>query len=410
MLDAINSINSENGFDYLQKCVSSLESKDSGVNLSPDSVSVSSSDLHLENLDDYKNTNHDLHNVNMRFMKGKNVFLDSKIIDEDHSKKKEDSNSGNDSEASLRMHEESNGILEYVVNSENVINYHLFDASPIADNFEHFEDPKFLGTIEGTLDRSSTLEDYSIIPSSSESYYLESKITLSNESDSKESDTENDTTKKNTIETNKRSVNKDFELKLCSQCPMTFKYKRHFDRHMEGHEKNNCSHCNAKFARRKHLDVHLYRIHGERANNRYPHSCDICLRNFPKKILLNRHRAKHHFEDGKVCSECGEFVKSDAEIQQHKLKHEKEKQFKCMTCSQSFSTEQTFQSHIQNHDNYKCSKCDASFASKKAFSKHFRLAHSTKVQDIKPMKDGNGFYIILYFKKKLDKSTFLTKF
>ena len=388
MLLAIHSMSSENDFNYFQKCVSSLESKDSEVNLSPDSVSVSSPDLRLENLEDhYKNANGDMHNVDIRYMKGENVFLDSKKRDEVHSKQKEqDSASEIDSDVSLTMHKESNGILEFGVNPNNVINYNLLSASPMAHNFDNFADSKFL---EESPDKSSTLQDYAIIATSNVSYF-ESKH-IDSESETKETYVANEST----METNNKNENNDSELKVCPQCPMTFKYKRHFDRHLEGHEKNNCFHCNAKFARRKHLDVHLFRTHGERSNNRYPHSCDTCLRNFPKKTLLNRHRVKHHLESGEACLECGDIIKSGADIEEHKLRHEKEKHFKCTRCSQSFSTEQTFQSHMQNHDNYKCSKCEASFASKKAASKHFRIAHSNKFKDIKPINDGNDLFNII---------------
>lgn len=81
------------------------------------------------------------------------------------------------------------------------------------------------------------------------------------------------------------------KVRACTQCPMVFKYKRHLDRHIEGHEKNNCTHCNAKFARKKHLDIHLYRIHNQRPTRN--HVCDICAKSFTKRSLLNRHIVKH---------------------------------------------------------------------------------------------------------------------
>lgn len=180
------------------------------------------------------------------------------------------------------------------------------------------------------------------------------------------------------------------QVKTCNQCSMTFRYKRHLDRHLEGHQKNNCSHCNAKFARRKHLDIHLFRSHGERVT-KYPHSCDVCSRSFPKRILLNRHRAKHSYENGKVCSDCGEMLKTEEDDKKHK-EYCIRKQFKCKKCLQTFSIEQTYTAHIQNHNNHKCSKCDVTFASKKKVHEHYKMVHSSKM-DHNQISNGKSFKI-----------------
>lgn len=177
------------------------------------------------------------------------------------------------------------------------------------------------------------------------------------------------------------------QVKTCSQCSMTFRYKRHLDRHLEGHQKNNCSHCNAKFARRKHLEIHLFRSHGERVT-RYPHSCDVCSRSFPKRILLNRHRAKHNYEHGKVCSDCGEMLKTEEDDKNHKENRCARKQFECERCLQTFSMEQTYLAHIQNHNNHKCSKCDVTFASKRKVHEHYKMVHSSKLNHNKISNNG----------------------
>lgn len=161
----------------------------------------------------------------------------------------------------------------------------------------------------------------------------------------------------------------------CTECSMTFRYKRHYDRHMEGHKKNDCVHCNAKFARRKHLDVHLYRIHGE-TSHRYVHSCEVCERSFPKRSLLNRHRSKHHYEEGKICPDCGEIAKSDAELEEHRQRHDGEKLYKCSRCPRAFRIKRTYVIHVQNHDNYKCPTCVETFSSKKAVNEHLKTAHN----------------------------------
>lgn len=162
----------------------------------------------------------------------------------------------------------------------------------------------------------------------------------------------------------------------CEQCDMTFRYKRHLDRHLEGHRKNNCPHCNEKFARRKHLAVHLLRAHGERMA-RQSHTCDACTRSFPKRALLNRHRSKHSYESGKkVCAECGEMT--DADEKEHRENRCSKRRFTCQQCSQAFSIEQTYLSHLQNHNNHKCPSCDVGFASKRKVHEHLRAAHAGK--------------------------------
>lgn len=166
----------------------------------------------------------------------------------------------------------------------------------------------------------------------------------------------------------------------CEQCLMTFRYKRHLDRHLEGHQKNNCPHCNEKFARRKYLEVHLLHAHGERVV-RHLHLCDVCPKSFPKRILLNRHRARHNYQSGKVCSECGDMMNVATDEKKHEENHCKKRQFKCQQCSQTFSIKQTYLSHIQNHDNYKCPCCDITFASKKKAHEHLKAVHIPKLSE-----------------------------
>ncbi|XP_020300733.1 zinc finger protein 91-like isoform X2 [Pseudomyrmex gracilis] len=193
------------------------------------------------------------------------------------------------------------------------------------------------------------------------------------------------------IDCSKQS-NKNEQLQKCEQCLMMFKYKRHLDRHLEGHQKNNCSHCNEKFARRKHLEVHLFRAHGEKTV-RYPHVCDACPKSFPKRALLKRHKDKHSYQIDKICSKREDMISTDINKKEHKEKHCKRKQFKCQQCSQIFSIEQTYLSHLQNHDNYKCPNCDVSFASKKKAREHFKVAHPLKLNEPEPINNGSYFCV-----------------
>ncbi|XP_031831746.1 uncharacterized protein LOC116426646 isoform X2 [Nomia melanderi] len=104
---------------------------------------------------------------------------------------------------------------------------------------------------------------------------------------------------------------------------------------------------------------------------------------FPKRTLLNRHRAKHSYENGKVCSDCGKMLKTEEDDKEHKEHYCIKKQFKCNRCLQTFSIEQTYLLHIQNHENHKCSKCDVTFASKKKAHEHYKIVHSSKLNHSK---------------------------
>ncbi|KAG7211992.1 hypothetical protein KM043_011188 [Ampulex compressa] len=313
--------------DCLQKCANDLESKDSGINLPLGSVHSSSSDIRLTHFVDTCK-NEDLSNIDFSFMKIANIVLEN--IEDIESESK-----GITSNADLMDHALS-AKTDYCVTQSNTNSVNIHKSDNSKSGF-----PSTCSTL--SILKKGTVDNLDVF---------------------------------------------DKQIKACEQCSMTFRYKRHLDRHLEGHQKNNCTHCNAKFARRKHLEAHLFRAHGERIT-KYPHSCDLCSRSFPKRILLNRHRAKHEYENGRVCSECGEMLKAEVDDKEHKENYCVKKHFKCNRCLQTFSIEQTYLSHIQNHENHKCSECDVTFASKKKVHEHFKLMHSTKLENNKVR---NGVY------------------
>ncbi|XP_076241959.1 uncharacterized protein LOC143183968 [Calliopsis andreniformis] len=366
--------NEAEAFDYLQEYVDTFDSKDSGINISSLPTDNSSNEFQLDTIvNNYKSIN--LNDTDQNFIKIENTSqngitaqngIKNTYVIQDHSKME-----------NLSM----KSIVSFDEESIYIDNTKLKSITQCNTmNLTDKEKEKPV-IFEKTI--------FSQIKHKSHNLEISNKTSCDENNDPE--------TKFMTLTTqNKGKINSldisNKQVKTCSQCSMTFKYKRHLDRHLEGHQKNNCSHCNAKFARRKHLEIHLFRSHGERVT-KYPHSCDACSRSFPKRILLNRHRAKHSYENGKVCSDCGEMLKVEEDDKEHKENHCTKKQFKCKRCLQTFSIKQTYLTHIQNHDNHKCSKCDVTFASKKKAHEHYKLVHSSKVNDNKISNNGIYFCI-----------------
>ncbi|KAG5334746.1 ZN676 protein, partial [Acromyrmex charruanus] len=376
-LDAIPNVCMENGemesYDYLRECISNLENKNSEVGLAANSTGVADISLQGDGLDDVN-----LNSIDFNFMKIESLFLQN-TLDSTNCIKNEEEKTKQDRSIDVDI---SHSIQHFNTMSLNF------------SNFSNSKDSDSITTVHNndsyTFDKDHCLESKNI-----ENYNCSVKLYTEN------IDTDSNVTKdvsninqsiselKREIKVNNLELSDgDEQFQKCEQCLMMFRYKRHLDRHLEGHQKNNCPHCNEKFARRKHLDVHLFRAHGERVV-RHPHLCDVCPKSFPKRALLNRHRAKHTYQNGKVCSDCGDMINMDTDEKEHKENHCKKRQFKCQQCSQTFSIKQTYISHIQNHDNYKCPHCDITFASKKKVHEHFKAVHIPKLNE---EESANGPY------------------
>ncbi|XP_076171358.1 uncharacterized protein LOC143148673 [Ptiloglossa arizonensis] len=383
VLQTVQNMSSETNevvaFDYLQECVNSFGSKDLGINLSLIPTNNSNTGSQLNNVNsNYKSTN--LNNIGSNFYKIGYISLQNAVTYQNELKSK------------------------YIITNHSMMeNVMIKPIVPFAKGSIYIEDTKLIPTTNSNPIDTMDVKSNNVPIKIKRPFIFEKNIftQIKDKSHTLEinnknsNDENNDPETKFVTATNQNKIkiggldilNK--QVKTCSQCSMTFRYKRHLDRHLEGHQKNNCSHCNAKFARRKHLEIHLFRSHGERAT-KYPHSCDVCSRSFPKRTLLNRHRAKHNYENGKVCSDCGEMLKVEEDDKEHKENHCAKKQFKCKRCLQTFSIEQTYLIHIQNHNNHKCSKCDVTFASKKKAHEHYKMEHSSKLNHNKI--SNNGIY------------------
>ncbi|XP_070153379.1 zinc finger protein 737 isoform X2 [Polyergus mexicanus] len=382
-LNAIPNICMENceirNYDYLEKCISNLENKDSGVLQN----TMNTTDIGLQdNLDDVN-----LNNIDFHFMKIENLqnAEESKTCTKSKEIRQKKSSDVNISYPiqnfntvnlecntfSCNLNKESNDIITVNKNESYTFNKNLttqcLEKKPIIENY-NYSTKLYIENNNGNI-HPNINEDNNCI-------------------------NQNVTSRKHGIKIDNPPLelsDGNEQVQKCEQCLMTFRYKRHLDRHLEGHQKNNCSHCDEKFARRKHLEVHLFRAHGEKVI-RHAYLCDACPKSFPKRALLNRHRAKHNYQSGKVCSECGEMINADIDKKEHEENHCKMRQFKCQQCLQTFSIKQTYLSHIQNHNNYKCPNCNVSFASKKKAHEHFKAIHVPKLNKSESINNGGPYF------------------
>lgn len=382
----------ENGeienYDYIRECISNLESKDSGVNLSSTSTGASDISLQGNSLDDVN-----LGNIDFNFIKIENLLLQNVEESENCAKSKEvkqEKSAGIDIPDSIEDFDTvSLGYNTFSNFSDSNSVKQSDDVSTVTSNNESHAFDKDLTSqcLETEQHPEGQFHDCPVKP-----------VAEDNNGDvSSNAGKDSDCAKRTVSSEAKHGIkvdnveqsDGDGQVQTCEQCLMTFRYKRHLDRHLEGHVKNNCPHCNEKFARRKHLEVHLFRAHGERIV-KHPYLCDVCPRSFPKRALLNRHRAKHNYQSGRVCSECGDMIQPDVDEKEHEENHCRKKQFRCEQCSQTFSIEQTYLSHIQNHNNHKCPNCDVSFASKKKAHEHLKAVHTPKSSE--PEATNSGEY------------------
>lgn len=132
----------------------------------------------------------------------------------------------------------------------------------------------------------------------------------------------------------------------CDQCPRVFRYKRHIDRHLEGHKRNNCTYCEVKLTNRLKLVEHLQTVHSIKLERGVLYKCEHCEKRYVKKRSLYYH-LKQHAGDKIVCLECGWMSLTQDEHDIHYEKHDNDFPFKCERCNDRFSRRQQFLVHLK---------------------------------------------------------------
>ena len=162
---------------------------------------------------------------------------------------------------------------------------------------------------------------------------------------------------------------------VCDECKEAFTVKREYERHLKTHQPKqppvrnwSCSVCDIKFENLTQCRLHQKEFHpvlvqGDQKSSfvsvnkeleKYRHECDICGRVFPRKHVLEKHKAKHVEQIKPVikCEECNKIFKKPSELNDHNLIHHSDAppQFKCDHCGQMFVLKDYLRKHIKlNH-------------------------------------------------------------
>ncbi|PNF41384.1 hypothetical protein B7P43_G14410 [Cryptotermes secundus] len=164
------------------------------------------------------------------------------------------------------------------------------------------------------------------------------------------------------------------KLRYCPQCPQTFPNRRHLDKHVEGHRRNNCQYCEARFTTRKELTFHMAQEHKMKLE-KAKYQCQFCERCFVKQVTLFNHYNQH--ANGKfVCQGCGLFLDTKEEFETHRERHEQERPWKCTRCATTFSRRQQYVVHMESHEKYQCKTCNMGFAAKATLQEHARACQN----------------------------------
>ena len=79
-----------------------------------------------------------------------------------------------------------------------------------------------------------------------------------------------------------------------------------------------------------------------------PYMCQICMKRFSDKKILQQHRTTH--EKTTICEICKIEVKQNLLNSHIKKDHELKKNFECPTCHAQFKIETNLQHHVKKHE------------------------------------------------------------
>ncbi|XP_035786797.1 zinc finger protein 28-like [Anopheles albimanus] len=148
----------------------------------------------------------------------------------------------------------------------------------------------------------------------------------------------------------------------------------------------SCSQCSQSY-----LSTTAYRAH--LSTHRKPaiiYTCEVCGKQFPKRLLLMIHR-KHH--DAYKCDQCDANFTLRRELQEHKIEHqdanidETNEHFVCKVCSKSYESKEAARRHYANTHGpvrYMCESCPESFKSYFGYFYHKNTKHSDT--NVKPVQ------------------------
>ena len=131
----------------------------------------------------------------------------------------------------------------------------------------------------------------------------------------------------------------------------------------------SCHKCTYMTGVKHNLHRHIRSVHREKDAI----ICTECGKPFKSEDALSEHKAKHKKDF--FCEECGKIFHSKKGLRLHKMStHEAPgMKYKCFICSKSFYEKAHFTGHLNAHNNsepYECSKCRKSFSYKSNLLRH----------------------------------------
>lgn len=194
----------------------------------------------------------------------------------------------------------------------------------------------------------------------------------------------------------KKRKRNPMEYKMCSRCPIRYRFVRKLKEHMKeehGVDLFVCKVCQAIIEDEQEFNNHLQTHTGI-------HTCAICNTVFKKRETIIAHFKWHEemknmskLEGAHVCEICGLILKSAEHLNEHnEQKHVKK--YTCYYCGKMYKGEISFELHIKKHEmnndvkqnpgkineestkkkpKYTCPTCGKDFVDERALLWHKRL-------------------------------------
>lgn len=151
----------------------------------------------------------------------------------------------------------------------------------------------------------------------------------------------------------------------CDLCSREFAKKIYLQRHTQNmhtqNKKFSCSLCEKSFGLKSVLQNHMVFVHSDERK----FGCNICSKSFKKRSLLRLHEISHLSSPERGLIQTKKVVKVvDPEV--------------CQLCGKIFSGPQSYMSHLRTHSDdrpYKCDVCEKSFKHSSTYYQHKR-SHS----------------------------------
>ncbi|XP_065365665.1 zinc finger protein Xfin-like [Calliphora vicina] len=184
----------------------------------------------------------------------------------------------------------------------------------------------------------------------------------------------------------------------CPYCPVIFKRKQCYARHiLHTHDKKftkRCDKCSRAFLTDYGLKVHL-KSHDDK--NHF--ECPVCKTKHIENYFIT-HVLTHESTSCFPCQVCGKIYASQKERMSHWKTHSKEKPFACSVCYRRYGKPHYLKRHLRSHYQYHCNLCTAEFYAIEAQRPPYVCRKCKKLPDIKQrveffksLSDGNSVFV-----------------